>query len=104
MTVLRRQDVQSGVARGWPNQQSPSRKLTTGVLVQILGSGRSARMRGWFNSLDQDARRVQNSAAMAEPMGSLPTLNCTFLIFSASSIPLIVIAAVLKRLNPSIGP
>src|SRR3954468_11044926 len=35
--------------------------------------------------------------------GSLPTLNCCFRIFSASSIPLIVIAAVWNRLNPSIG-
>ena len=36
--------------------------------------------------------------------GSLPTLNWCFLIFAASSIPLIVTAAVSKRLKPSIGP
>ncbi len=33
----------------------------------------------------------------------LPILNWCFLIFAASSIPLIVIAAVSNRLNPSIG-
>jgi len=36
--------------------------------------------------------------------GKLPNLNCPFWIFAASSIPLIVTAAVSKRLKPSIGP
>src|SRR3982750_1105905 len=35
--------------------------------------------------------------------GRLPTLNCCFLIFAASSIPLMVTAAVWNRVNPSIG-
>jgi hypothetical protein len=35
--------------------------------------------------------------------GKFPILNCCFRIFSASSIPLIVIVAVSNRLNPSIG-
>jgi hypothetical protein len=34
---------------------------------------------------------------------NLPVLNWPFLIFSANSIPLIVIAALSNRLNPSIG-
>jgi hypothetical protein len=39
---------------------------------------------------------------MAEPMDSLPTLNCAFLISSANSMPLIVIAA--ESLKPKHGP
>lgn len=35
--------------------------------------------------------------------GSFPILNCCFLIFAASSIPQIGIAAVSKRLKPSIS-
>ena len=35
--------------------------------------------------------------------GNFPTLNCCFLIFAASSIPLIVAAAASKSLKPSIG-
>ena len=51
------------------------------------------------SNLDQVASNAQNSGAIAGPMGNLPTLNCTFFIFSANSMPLIVIAAVSKRLN-----
>jgi hypothetical protein len=46
---------------------------------------------------------AQIAGIVAGRPGSLPTLNCCFLIFAASSIPLIVIAAASKRLNPSIG-
>ena len=35
--------------------------------------------------------------------GKFPVLNCCFRIFSTSSMPLMVVAAVWNRLNPSIG-
>lgn len=47
------------------------------------------------------ARQISGSVARRPP--SLPNLNCPFLIFSASSIPLITTSAVLKLFSPNIG-
>ena len=47
------------------------------------------------------ARQISGSVARRPP--SWPNLNCHFLIFSASSIPLITISAALKFFSPSIG-
>ena len=44
-----------------------------------------------------------SSERVAIRIPSLPVLNWRFLIFSANSIPLMVIAALSNRLNPSIG-
>jgi hypothetical protein len=44
---------------------------------------------------------VQMAGIVDGRRGSLPTLNCCFLIFAASSIPLIATAAVWNRLNPA---
>ena len=50
---------------------------------------------------DNMARQISGSVARRPP--SLPILNCPFLIFSASSIPLITMSAVSKLLSPNIG-
>ena len=50
---------------------------------------------------DNAARQISGSVARHPP--SLPILNCPFLIFSASSIPLITMSAVSKLLSPNIG-
>jgi len=47
------------------------------------------------------ARQISGIVALDPP--SLPNLNCPFLIFSASSIPLITMVADSKLLSPSIG-
>ncbi len=47
------------------------------------------------------ARQISGMVAVAPP--NFPFLNCCFLIFSASSIPLITTAAVRKLFTPSIG-
>ena len=47
------------------------------------------------------ARQISGIVAPGPP--SLPNLNCPFLIFSASSIPLITMVADSELLSPSIG-
>jgi len=47
------------------------------------------------------ACQISGIVALLPP--SLPILNCSFLIFSASSIPLITTAAVRKLFSPNIG-
>jgi hypothetical protein len=75
----------------------------------VAGSGANfLRMSdGWLgkNYLQGYAARTatQMSGAATGLPGKVPILNCCFRIFSASSIPLIVIVAVSNRLNPSIG-
>jgi hypothetical protein len=73
------------------------------VLVQTLGKRVSGIVRSpiWDYSV---ATAAQIAGIVFGRPGSWATLNWCFLIFAASSIPLIVTAAVSKRLKPSIGP
>jgi hypothetical protein len=57
----------------------------------------------WLEWAHAASAACHSSDIVALRPPNLPVLNCPFLIFSASSIPLIVIAAWSNRLNPSIG-
>src|SRR5215471_7363645 len=61
--------------------------------VAAVNVGKSQAASAAFHNSDRGDIRIP----------SLPVLNWRFLIFSANSIPLMVIAALSNRLNPSIG-
>jgi hypothetical protein len=76
--------------------------INLGVLVQTFVRGKLRRTNRAV--CDYAAiTAVQMAGIMDGLAGSFPILNCCFLIFAASSIPLIVTAAVWNRLKPSIG-